>query len=699
MRKIADQDSNPPEESVSETAVAGRRRIPRWAIVVVVCFLVLLGVGTARHVYLGWKERQLIRAARYYLNENNSQALRRILDEVLQINPNNLEAFRVSAQALLKEGNSKAMPWLRRAVELAPDNVDDQMALAEAALRFGQTQEAAKAVQDIQAKASGRADYHDLAGRVAQAMGQNAEAESHFAEAVRLAPDDKAYRLRLTVLQLKSSEDAVRDAARTQALQLAGEGALRVTALRALIVDAVKGMQIDRAFSLAGELNAEPGHSFSDRLLYLEVSRLANDPEFHTHLAEVEEEAAQNAGNVLPLLSWMNSSNLTLFARDWVRKLPPEKVATTGIRLEMARSYALFGDWKRLRFFLAEEQWGELDYIRRAFLAKCYQELENSDTNFKATWAEAVNAAGNGGSALMTLARMAAQWGWNGEAAEVLWQAVTKSNRSSEALSALCAFYYARRDTAGLYRAYSLLAERNPNDNAARNNLVIFSLLLDKDKGRALNTARELYEKEPANPVYASTYAFALYCLDKNAQALEVMQKLKPEELRTPSLAAYYSAFLAAAGRTDEAREYRELARGATLLPEEAQSLNLPQEPEKADAAAISQSIPSPIMEATPPPLEQAAQPAAQPSATPSAEPAATPAAESAPQPSAEPAAQPAATPSAEPAATPSPEPVAESLAPSVPMQNPAEAPVAEPTATPAAASPGEQSAQPSAAQ
>ena len=100
-------------------------------------------------------------------------------------------------------------------------------------------------------------------------------------------------------------------------------------------------------------------------------------------------------------------------------------------------------------------------------------------------------------------------------------------------------------------------------------------MLLNKDKVRALEIARELYTKEPANPVFVSTYAFALYCMGENPKALEVMKKLKPEELQDPSVAAYYSAILTKAGLKSEAESYAKIGRNAALLPEEERILNL----------------------------------------------------------------------------------------------------------------------------
>jgi hypothetical protein len=47
------------------------------------------------------------------------------------------------------------------------------------------------------------------------------------------------------------------------------------------------------------------------------------------------------------------------------------------------------------------------------------------------------------------------------------------------------------------------------------------------------------------------------------------MSTLNPTQLHEPATAAYYGVFLAAAGNTQEAREYLQLGATAKLLPEE----------------------------------------------------------------------------------------------------------------------------------
>jgi L-asparaginase/Glu-tRNA(Gln) amidotransferase subunit D len=55
----------------------------------------------------------------------------------------------------------------------------------------------------------------------------------------------------------------------------------------------------------------------------------------------------------------------------------------------------------------------------------------------------------------------------------------------------------------------------------------------------------------------------------KDAEALKVIEQLKPQELQNPSIAGYYGLILKATGNTTKAKAYLEAASKARLLPEE----------------------------------------------------------------------------------------------------------------------------------
>jgi hypothetical protein len=78
-----------------------------------------------------------------------------------------------------------------------------------------------------------------------------------------------------------------------------------------------------------------------------------------------------------------------------------------------------------------------------------------------------------------------------------------------------------------------------------------------------------VYEQNPKNADYASTYAFALYRRGEMRKAVQAFADFPETELRRPQIAAYYGIMLAAAGSFARAREFLDLGAKANLLPEE----------------------------------------------------------------------------------------------------------------------------------
>jgi Flp pilus assembly protein TadD len=282
----------------------------------------------------------------------------------------------------------------------------------------------------------------------------------------------------------------------------------------------------------------------------------------------VENEAKSNPVSLAGLIAWMNKSGMALVALDYVRGIEPELASKWPVPTEVAKSYVRLRDWDGLERFTTGKPWPQLDFLRRAYLARAFRE-KNKPEVAEREWAAAEKEALADVRYLEALERTTVEWGWNNEAVKLLWQLAKTPEKQVEALHSLYKHYAKQRDTQGLYRVLSRLIELEPSDRAIRNNLAQTGLLLNADLTRARKIAAELYRDEPQSATYASTYAFALYSQGDANQAVKIMSLLSPEQLQNPSTSAYFGIFLAAAGRGAEAEPH--LARGATasLLPEE----------------------------------------------------------------------------------------------------------------------------------
>ena len=95
------------------------------------------------------------------------------------------------------------------------------------------------------------------------------------------------------------------------------------------------------------------------------------------------------------------------------------------------------------------------------------------------------------------------------------------------------------------------------------------ALLLDAQELNPHDLAREVYQQAPTNAAFVSTYAFSLHLQKKDAEALKVIEQLKPRELQDPSIAGYYGLILQATGNKAKARAWLDLAFKGPMLPEE----------------------------------------------------------------------------------------------------------------------------------
>jgi Flp pilus assembly protein TadD len=188
---------------------------------------------------------------------------------------------------------------------------------------------------------------------------------------------------------------------------------------------------------------------------------------------------------------------------------------------------------------------------------------------WRVQWRAAVSAASKNPKSLNLLARMIVGWGWKNELEELLWSIARGSSDQKWALQLLYRQYQKERDSRGLYRVVSQVLDIDPSDRVAKNNRALLGLLLNLEPILAFKSAQDLYRKDPKNPSFVSTYAFALHCRGQTAEGIRIMSALDRRQLQIPSVAAYYGILLANGGDVEKARKYLDLADQAPLLPEE----------------------------------------------------------------------------------------------------------------------------------
>jgi len=540
-------------------------------IIVLSCVAVLLAGYVGYRSYKVWKHNHLISLARDFIAQSDTRKALLCLQPVLRSNPQNVEASRLMAEVSESIRSPGALLWRSRVVELNPRSLDDRISLAQTAVMMRDFASATNALEGADAAGKKTARYHLAAGVVQAAMNQPAEAETHFLEAARLEPQNQVAQMNLAVVRLHGTNTSAIADARNSLQRLSSNptnSTLRCQALRELAIAALRNREAKDALSISRQLLSETNSSFRDRLLQLDVLQTMRSAEFNPTVTATQRDAAGDPAKVYELAMWQMAKTSPREALAWLQTLPANVRTNQSVELLVADCHNLLRDWRGLKNQLQDQNWGELEFLRHAFLSRALRGQELMDSA-KAEWELTVKAADNRKEKLTMLLRLVAQWGWLSESEEVLWAIVKRYPGENWAVQALTQVFLAGGRTRSILQLYNQELKRNPADTTARNNVAITALLLDAQELKPHDLAKEVYQKSPTNSSFISTYAFSLYVQDKYGEALKVMQQIKPQELQTPEIAGYYGLILKATGDREKAKVYLNWSSKARLLPEE----------------------------------------------------------------------------------------------------------------------------------
>ena len=545
--------------------------------------------------YGRWKEARLLRDASTLLAKEDLEGATRTARAVLQVHHDSLAAFHILAEASEKQNRPDTVAWRAQIARLQPDNLDSQLNLASAALRFGRLDTARKALEMVPPAQRDRASYHIVAGWLARAQGNDADVETHFAAAVSQEPTNDLYQFNLAVLRIRSPAPEKSDEARKVLERLSKLPAYRAGSLRALLSDAVQHDQLQRADTLAQDLQMSQQVTFSDYLLCLEFYRKLDQRKFSALLEKVKPVAARNPTDLALLMDWMNKNGLGGEVLKWMEKLPAETTTEPPPAVSIADAFAEAKNWSRLKRWTRTGAWGDAEYLRLAYQAYSSKQARqsSSDAEFSALWHSAERDAAEKPEHELILARLASRWNLPAEA-EQLWMHVSKeAPMRREALDALFRIYRAANDLPNLYRIAQRLYENSPNEPGVAANYARLALLVDQNPADGHRVAKETYEHAPEDVNVAMTYAFSLYGLGRTAEGVEIMKKLPREGVHDPHAAVYAAILLLDENDVAGAQEYIAAAQTGPIYPEEKKLLD--------EAVAKTKSTaPAPIPNASP---------------------------------------------------------------------------------------------------
>jgi Tetratricopeptide repeat len=565
-------------------SVFRRHHQPARVLVAVaaVAIAILLGallIDYGSKLYQNRRENGLVDRATALLEQGEFSKAAQMARELLMRHPDSFPALSILADTAERQNLEEAVLWRERIARLRPMDLESQLNFASAALRFGKLDVAREALARVSHKDRDSAAFHVVTGWLARAEGNFAEQEAQFAVAVKKEPNNDLYQFNLAALQIRSKDAEKSNNARITLEQLSKIVRYRTGTLRALLNDAVDRNDLASADNLAQQLQMSPDVTFGDYLLCLNFYRKLDQKKFRQLLERVKPFAARNAADVAALIDWMNQNGLAADVVEWIDKSPPAQLSSPPVSAGVADAYATVKNWSRLKHFTGRGSWGDADYLRLAFQAIAVQHLRSGSSRsatseFSKFWQSANELSKNDSQRQITLARLATKWQMESQA-EQLWLVIEKNSAMRrEALDNLRRIYRGRSDTTKLYEVLQRLHEISPDEAPITADLARLGLNLEQNVEHSDQLAKEAYDRAPNDVNCAVTYAFSLYRLGRNAEALGIIQNLSPEQLHDPHAAVYAALVLINAGQIDAAKRYIGVAENGAIYPEEKKLLD-----------------------------------------------------------------------------------------------------------------------------
>jgi predicted Zn-dependent protease len=544
----------------------------RKVLLILMCCTAALLTGYAGYrSYKVWKQQHFVRLAREFIAKSDVRNAVLCLSKVLASNPQQPEAIHLMASLTDATRSPSAVLWHTRAVEINPHSVEDRLTLAESALLFQDINAATNALEGVDQADRQTGQYQNLAGRVAAAANNHASAESHFREAIRLEPQNPSWRLNLAVEQVHGTNQSAMAEA-INSLQSISKNPtnsyLRCLALRELIVHADHDKQTNAEVAFSRQLLLETNSDFSDKVVQLGIFHQTKNTEFPSTLHALQQEAASEPRKLQELATWEMMKYSPAETLKWLQKLPPKTLTNQPAAAIVAECDTMIHDWRGLQSFLEPQNWAELEFVRHAFKSLALREQGLTDAG-KSEWSQALKTAKREKQPLIMLLRLTVDWRWLSESEELLWSLVNTYPSEKWAANALEEDLFLNGRTRPLLEFYSQGVKRAPSNFMLKNNLAMTALLLGANELHPDVMAREVYNSNPTNAAFASTYAYCLLLQKKNEEALKVLERLRPEQLEDPSISGYYGLALEATGNAAKAKKYLKLTDKARVLPEE----------------------------------------------------------------------------------------------------------------------------------
>jgi tetratricopeptide (TPR) repeat protein len=522
-----------------------------------------------------WKERSSIRIARQWLAADKLDRADEAVRDMLARAPHRVEAWQLAAEYARRIGQkAKAAAYLHHAATLRPDDGELALDWIAAAILAGSVDDAEVGLVALSSgghAASARAER--LSGEIARVRDDLKLARDHFESAVRLggAVAENEIPLGIVLVSATSAEERARGHQLLQHWRSDPQWGL--DARRALLADALVRKDVALMPDLAAELLADRRAEDADVLNALLAFSKSDQARFAVVLEQVERSRATDVAKISELAAWLSGVGRGQEAVRWLRTLPPGWTDQPPVVVAHADALRVLGDWAALRELTQRGDWGEVDFLRQAYLVLVERNGGDADRAAQQWRGVRENARLNGGRALF-LAGTLYTWGCSAEAIDLWWLAAEQPGVAVLALGSLARHYQVQRDAEGLYRAFRRLHEIKSDDLGIANNYAYFAALTGHNLPAVERIARENRERAPKEMSYVATHAFILFSDGRRDDALALLPEFHAAAKKSPSLAFTGGILLASVGRAPEARELLEKVEPRNLTLREEELLN-----------------------------------------------------------------------------------------------------------------------------
>ncbi len=506
-----------------------------------------LGIDPIKEQYHLWKQQRALKQAKGFIEKNDAADAQLALQVAFQAAPGNIGAFRIAADMLEQVGSRQSLDVRQEIVQMMSATVDDRVALVNSAIKFGDYNAAHDALSQMAPEDANKPPALAAALSFAVATENAPVADMLLDRLKAMTPDNEDLKFAQAALHLKHPDAAKRDDAHRYLEQIATNPKFSLRAHRQLMSDAMARRDYLQAKKWAGLLAADPGATFKDRLYKANFDELLDKRPFGDVFAELAPLAGATPSDAVDFSDWLLVQGKVAQADSWLGGLPPAVRDTSPVNSARAGTAAQLKDWDRLATMLEAGAWGPVppEVIRLAMAAHLVGS-RGSPTLQAQVWDQAIQAGQNSLLSLVALQRLAGVWLFEAESERTLWAITRVFPDQTWAHQALFNAYRAKGDAASMRDVMIVLRDAHPSVVRYKHDAALLTLLTQpaSDWDPPKDVVQQLYQKDTANPFYATSYAFALAQAGKAPEALAVVTRMSQADRdyspRSPYLAYVY---------------------------------------------------------------------------------------------------------------------------------------------------------------